>query len=87
VTPCCGTGVVFRRDILASIGGQSYGSISEDTNTSMNLLAAGFASLYLNERLVFGMVPETVAGELKLPLVMRAACSLGICRSVSCSCT
>lgn len=28
--PCCGTGVVFRRDVLVSIGGQSYGSITED---------------------------------------------------------
>jgi hypothetical protein len=27
--PCCGTGVVFRRDILVSLGGQSYGSITE----------------------------------------------------------
>ena len=31
--PCCGTGVVFRRDVLVSIGGQSYGSITEDYNT------------------------------------------------------
>jgi cellulose synthase/poly-beta-1,6-N-acetylglucosamine synthase-like glycosyltransferase len=28
--PCCGTGVVFRRDVLVSIGGQAYGSITED---------------------------------------------------------
>ena len=27
--PCCGTGVVFRRDVLVSIGGQAYGSITE----------------------------------------------------------
>jgi hypothetical protein len=27
--PCCGAGVVFRRDVLVSIGGQAYGSITE----------------------------------------------------------
>lgn len=26
---CCGTGVVFRRDVLVSAGGQAYGSITE----------------------------------------------------------
>ena len=43
--PCCGTGVVFRRDILVSIGGQAYGSITEDYNTAMTLLSAGFATM------------------------------------------
>ncbi len=57
-TPCCGTGVVFSRTSLVSLGGQSYGSITEDYNTSMNLFAAGFSSMFLNERLVYGMAPE-----------------------------
>ncbi|KAL4522921.1 hypothetical protein Ndes2526B_g07741 [Nannochloris sp. 'desiccata'] len=57
-TPCCGTGVVFNRTSLVSIGGQSYGSITEDYNTSMNLFASGFSSMFLNERLVYGMAPE-----------------------------
>ena len=43
--PCCGTGVVFRRDVLVSIGGQAYGSITEDYNTAMPLLSAGFATM------------------------------------------
>ena len=60
--PCCGTGVIFRRDILVSIGGQSYGSITEDFNSAMSLMAAGFSSMYLNERLMFGMVPEDIGG-------------------------
>ncbi len=42
--PCCGTGVVFRRDVLVSIG-QAYGSITEDYNTAMTLLSAGFATM------------------------------------------
>ena len=56
--PCCGTGVVFSRTALVSIGGQAYGSITEDYNTSMTLFAAGFSSMFLNERLVYGMAPE-----------------------------
>ncbi len=46
-TPCAGTGVVFRRDVLTSIGGQSYGSITEDFNTAMHLLMSGFATMYV----------------------------------------
>jgi hypothetical protein len=51
-----------RRDILVSIGGQAYGSVTEDYNTAMHLMSAGFATMYLNERLVFGMVPEDIQG-------------------------
>jgi cellulose synthase/poly-beta-1,6-N-acetylglucosamine synthase-like glycosyltransferase len=53
---------VFRRDALLSIGGQAYGSVTEDYNTAMHLMASGFSSMYLNERLVFGMVPEDIPG-------------------------
>jgi len=35
-----GAGVVFRRDVLVSIGGQSYGSITEDYNTGGVLVYA-----------------------------------------------
>lgn len=59
--PCCGTGVVFRRDVLVSIGGQAYGSITEDYNTAMTLMSAGMATMYLNERLVYGMAPDEIA--------------------------
>jgi cellulose synthase/poly-beta-1,6-N-acetylglucosamine synthase-like glycosyltransferase len=71
-SPCCGTGVIFRRDILVSIGGQAYGSVTEDYNTAMHLLSAGFAAMYLNERLVFGMVPEDIRGGLLCPLCPAA---------------
>ena len=40
-------GVVFQRDVLVSMGGQSYGSITEDFNTAMNLLSCGFATMYV----------------------------------------
>jgi cellulose synthase (UDP-forming) len=45
---------------LISIGGQAYGSITEDYNTSMTLFASGFSSMFLNERLVYGMAPESL---------------------------
>lgn len=32
-------------------------SSSQDYNTAMNLLSAGFASMFLNERHVYGMAP------------------------------
>jgi len=60
--PCCGTGVIFQRSTLVSVGGQSYGSITEDCNTSMQLLSSGFANMFLNERLVYGMAPEDLPG-------------------------
>ncbi|KAL4423960.1 hypothetical protein ABPG75_001261 [Micractinium tetrahymenae] len=59
--PCCGTGVVFRRDVLVSIGDQAYGSITEDYNSAMTLMSAGMATMYLNERLSFGMAPDHIA--------------------------
>ncbi|KAK9789026.1 hypothetical protein WJX73_003117 [Symbiochloris irregularis] len=60
--PCCGTGVVFQRDVLVSIGGQAYGSITEDYNTAMTLMQSGFGTMFLNERLAFGMAPDDVGG-------------------------
>lgn len=38
-SPCCGTNVLFRRQALLTVGGFSYGSITEDFLTSCNLAA------------------------------------------------
>jgi len=40
-TPCCGTNVTFSRKALLSIGGFTYGSITEDFLTSMTLHSRG----------------------------------------------
>jgi cellulose synthase/poly-beta-1,6-N-acetylglucosamine synthase-like glycosyltransferase len=64
-TPCCGTGVIFKRDILVSVGGQSYGSVTEDCNTAMQLLSSGFANMFMDERLMYGMAPETLSSVFK----------------------
>jgi hypothetical protein len=39
---------------------QAYGSITEDYNSAMTLMSAGFATMFLNERLSFGMAPDLI---------------------------
>ena len=58
--PCCGTGVLFQRDALISIGGQPTSSITEDYFSAMQLIASNFTTMYLNERLMHGMAPDDV---------------------------
>ncbi|KAL4547939.1 hypothetical protein Ndes2526B_g07156 [Nannochloris sp. 'desiccata'] len=71
--PCCGTGVLFRKDILVSLGGQAYGSITEDYNTAMQILSGGFATMFLHERLVFGMSPDDIQGVFQQSTVYMSA--------------
>lgn len=52
---CC-----FRREALDSIGGHSPG-LAEDMNTSMNLHAKGWKSIYVPKMLTRGMVPNTIS--------------------------
>ena len=42
--------MVFRRDALVSIGGQALGSITEDALTSMALVSAGFATMWVQQK-------------------------------------
>ncbi len=60
--PCVGTGCIFARDALVANGGQAIGSITEDYKTSIQLLAGGFWSGYLEEDLVYGQAPEDMEG-------------------------
>lgn len=53
----CGTGAVLRREALEPHGGILTGTITEDLHTSIELHAAGWKSVYLNERLVTGLAP------------------------------
>jgi cellulose synthase (UDP-forming) len=46
-TPCCGTNVTFSRKALLSVGGFTYGSITEDFLTSMTLHSHGSVPLRL----------------------------------------
>lgn len=53
----CGTGAVLRRAALEPHGGLLTDTITEDLHTSVVLHAAGWKSVYLNERLVTGLAP------------------------------
>lgn len=55
--PCCGTNVLFDREILMDIGGMQYGSITEDFNTSLKLHTMGFYSEYCDKTTAVGFSP------------------------------
>lgn len=56
-TPCCGTNVLFSRNILEKIGGFQYGSVTEDFLTAMYIHSKGYTSRYCNETLAEGLSP------------------------------
>lgn len=59
---CCGSNSVTRREALELAGGGlPEGSITEDMLLSLVLLQKGFITRYLNERLAYGLAPETVS--------------------------
>ena len=62
---CVGTGVVFRHKHLSSIGGFTYGSLTEDTATGLELHKAGFSSSYVPRVLQLGTTPPSLAGQYR----------------------
>jgi len=56
----CGSGVVYRRAALESIGGFSSWNLVEDVHTSMNLHAKGWKSIYHNHPLTTGTAPADI---------------------------
>jgi cellulose synthase (UDP-forming) len=60
-----GSGGLFRRSQLLSIGGFQTQTITEDLHTSVRLHARGYKSCYLNKVLSAGLMPETFQGYLK----------------------
>lgn len=60
-----GSGGVFRRSALQSIGGFQVLTLTEDLHTSMVLHAKGFRSVYLNKILAAGLAPESYRSYLK----------------------
>jgi cellulose synthase (UDP-forming) len=58
---CCGTSFVIRYAALQSIGGEiPTESVTEDYLTTLKLNAAGWTSVYLNERLSAGLAPAGI---------------------------
>ncbi|MBI3995129.1 MAG: glycosyltransferase, partial [Nitrospirae bacterium] len=60
-----GSGGVFRRSALQSIGGFQVMTLTEDLHTSMVLHAKGYRSVYLNKILAAGLAPESYRNYLK----------------------
>lgn len=59
-----GSGAVFRRQALASIGGFKLQSITEDIHTSQHLHAKGWSSVFVDENLAVGLEAENFSSFL-----------------------
>lgn len=58
---CCGSNGIVRRAALDEIGGKMpTGSVTEDMLLTLALKRKGYITRYLNERLAFGLAPESI---------------------------
>ncbi len=57
---CVGTGVVYRRSALDSIGGIPTQTVTEDFHTSIKLHKAGHQVVYLNEPIAYGVAAADI---------------------------
>jgi glycosyl transferase family 2/glycosyl hydrolase family 26 len=64
-----GSGVVYRRTALASIGGFSEWSVGEDFHTSTRLHAKRWTSVYYPRAVTLGIAPRTGAALVKQRLI------------------
>ena len=58
----CGSAAVMRRVTLDEIGGISGRTITEDAETSVKALTAGWRTAFYNRPMVSGLQPETFSG-------------------------
>jgi len=56
---------LFRRSVLAEIGGFRTETVTEDIHTSMTIHAKGYRSCYLNKVLAAGLMPESFESSMK----------------------
>ncbi|XFA73919.1 glycosyltransferase [Thermosynechococcaceae cyanobacterium Okahandja] len=61
---CYGSSFVVRRAALEAVGGFVTESLSEDYYTGIQLAAAGYRVIYLNESLSAGLCAEDMAGHI-----------------------
>ncbi len=61
----CGSGVIYRRKALESIGGFSTWNLVEDVHTSMRLHDKGWKSVYHNHPLSTGTAPTDICSVYK----------------------
>lgn len=60
-----GSGALFRRTSLESVGGFAVETITEDVHTGMRIHGRGWKSLYYNRDLAAGMAQESFADVIK----------------------
>jgi len=60
-----GTNAIFRLEALRAVQGLPYESLTEDALLGMNLLDAGYSSVYVEDKLVVGTAPTTVAAAMQ----------------------
>lgn len=73
----CGSGGMLRRSALDSVGGFATGTATEDIHTSLRLHAKGWKSLFIHERLAYGLAAEDLR-EYHRQRVRWGAGSLGL---------
>lgn len=56
----CGSPSVVRRAALESVGGVATESVTEDLHTTVRLHARKWKTVYHNERLAYGIAPQTM---------------------------
>ena len=64
-TWCGGSGYVLRREALEDIGGFPTESVGEDMYCSNVLLGKGWKTIYVDETLQIGRVPESYKAHVK----------------------
>lgn len=73
----CGSGALIRRSALDSVGGYATQTATEDIHTSIRLHAKGWKSLFVPEKLAFGLAAEDIS-EYHKQRVRWGAGSLGL---------
>ncbi len=73
----CGSSAIIRRKAIDSVGGFATGTATEDIHTSIRIHSKGWKSLFINERLAFGLAAEDLK-EYHKQRVRWGAGSLGL---------
>lgn len=73
----CGSSAILRRKAVDSVGGFATGTATEDIHTSVRIHSKGWKSLFINERLAYGLAPDDLK-EYHKQRVRWGAGSLGL---------
>ncbi|KXK07632.1 MAG: Cellulose synthase catalytic subunit (UDP-forming) [Microgenomates bacterium OLB22] len=73
----CGSGALIRRAALDSVGGFATGTATEDIHTALRLHAQGWSSLFITDRIAYGLAASDLT-EYHKQRVRWGAGSLGL---------